>query len=104
MFLRTSEKIAPLGTRTAGWEWRDKLKSGDRIDVFNNQGHWYLGTVLDTRIEKETIKMLSVAFRYYTPKASNVDIHGQTYEGWNETYDTCLPAYSTRIQKYLHIN
>ena len=48
--------------------------------------------------------MLFVGLRYYSPDAKNIDQHGKAYEGWTETYDTWIPAYSTRIQKFvIHI-
>ncbi len=99
-----SLRIAPAGLRTHGWGWRDRVKADDRIDIFDTQGNWFLGTVLDvvTRPESEgKVKDFFVGYRIYTSDGTKKDRHGRLHEGWSETYDEPIPAYSLRVQPYL---
>lgn len=97
--MRNSQKIAPYGTRTKGWEWRDQLKPEDRVDIFDTQGHWFLGTVLETKVEDGVTKKLYIGFRIYTPDGTKKDAQGRSHEGWSEQYDMWISSYSIRIQR-----
>lgn len=85
--------------RTGDWEWRNHLDVGDRVDVFDTQGKWYLSTVLEVK-EKEGVRTVKIGYRVYLPDGTKIDEDQRPYEGWSFKYDDWLPAYSIRIQKY----
>jgi hypothetical protein len=97
---RNGPRICPLGSRTKGWEWRNKLKAGSIIDVLDIQSKWFLGTVLETKVE-DGVKKVKVCFRVYLPNGSKSDDDGKTFEGWSANYDTWFPAHSIKIQPYV---
>ena len=100
LFNKNGVRIAPLGMRTQGLEWKEKLAADDRVDVFDTQGKWFLGTVLDTSIDNDGLKMLYIGFRIYISNGTKVDSNGRRHEGWSAQYDTLIPTYSIRIQPY----
>ena len=95
-FNNNSNEIAPLGTMTGDWSWRDKLAVNDFVDIVDTQGKWHLGTVL--KVIEGDIKKLTIGLRFYCEGGGRVDEKGQ-FEGWNSAYDTTLSAYSIKIQK-----
>ena len=95
-FNNNSNEIAPLGTMTGDWSWRDKLTVNDLVDTVDTQGKWRLGTVL--KVINDEIRKLTVGFKSYCEEEGKVDEKGQ-FEDWNSTYDTTLSAYSIKIQK-----
>jgi len=97
---REGTKICPLGSRTKGWEWRSALKPGDIIDVLDTQAKWFLGTVLEAKVENG-IKKILACFRVYLPNGSKSDKEGKAYEGWSDSYDAWFPAHSIKIQPYV---
>ncbi len=99
-FNRNGPRIAPVGTRTEGWDWKDKIVPEDRVDIFDTQGKWFLGTVLETSIDINGVKLLYIGFRVYLPTGTKLDNHGRRHEGWSPQYDTWIPAYSIRIQRF----
>lgn len=99
MFLKTSSSIAPLGYRTTGWEWREKMKADDRVDIFDTLGNWFLGTILKTQEKADSIKYAYVAFRIFFPGGSKRDKSGLLHEGWSEDYDVWMPINSIKLQK-----
>ena len=102
-FDRKSGKIAPAGFRSGDWSWREKIAAGDRLDVFDTQGTWFLSTVLDTRevdIKGKKFKECYIGYRIYMETGTKPDSKGRMYEGWSEQYDSWLSAHSLRIQKY----
>ena len=97
---KTSPKLAPYQLRTAGWEWRDALKADDRVDIFDTQGHWFFGTVLNKRaLGREGAQEVYVGYRIYTADGTKSDVRGRKHEGWSESYDEWIPAYSIRLQR-----
>lgn len=97
---RASSIIAPLGFRTKGWEWRNAIKEGDRIDIFDTLGVWFLGTAMNVRtIYGKNEKEIYVGYRIYTEDGTKKDNLGRNHEGWSENYDEWIPAYSLRLQK-----
>ena len=102
IFNKTSVKIAPYNTRTVGWEWRNKIKENERIDIFDTQGNWFLGTVLSKREIKKgdnTYIDFHVGYRIYSEDGTKIDNKGGKFEGWSEQYDEWIPAYSIRLQQ-----
>lgn len=97
---RNTNKIAPAGTFTKDWLWRDDLKVGSVVDIFDTQGKWFLGTVLDVRQSLKIPKMneVYVGYRVYTEKGSKADSNRKRYEGWSENYDEWISSYSIRLQ------
>eukprot|EP00826_Nyctotherus_ovalis_P045331 TRINITY_DN5006_c0_g1_i2.p3 TRINITY_DN5006_c0_g1~~TRINITY_DN5006_c0_g1_i2.p3 ORF type:complete len:101 (-),score=17.30 TRINITY_DN5006_c0_g1_i2:91-393(-) len=95
-----SSEIAPLGTRTGDWTWRERLGVDDVVDVFDTQGKWYLGTILEVTPTETKANKLKVGFRVYLAEGTKSDSKGK-YEGWSSTYDAYLSAYSIRIQRLL---
>ena len=100
IFFRNGNKIAPFGSRTNGWDWRDKLAPEDHIDIFDSQGKWYLGTVLEKSNDSKAGKMLYVGFRVYIPDGTKIDALGRKHEGWSAQYDSWISPNSIRIQRY----
>lgn len=98
-YARGGPRICPLGSRTAGWEWRSQLKPGDTIDVLDTQTKWFLGTVLDTKVE-DGVKQVKACFRVYVPDGSKFDDDERAYEGWSSSYDAWFFAHSIKIQPY----
>ena len=97
-----SSRIAPYNFRTAGWEWRDQIKENERMDILDNQGKWFLGTVLQKRefiMKEQKFQECYVCYRIYTEDGSKTDNKGRRHEGWSEQYDCWIPAYSIKIQK-----
>ena len=100
MYSKSSGKIAPYEQKTKGWEWREKIKKDDRIDIFDTIGIWYLGTVLNVReTPDKKRKDILVGYRIYTEDGTKIDNNGRKHEGWSENYDEYIPAYSLRLQK-----
>jgi hypothetical protein len=97
-YLRNESKIAPLGSRTGDWEWRNHLAVDMRVDVFDTQGKWYLSTVLEAK-EKKKVKMVKIGFRIYMPDGTKVGDDKRPYEGWSSKYDTWIPINSIKIQR-----
>ena len=85
---------------TAGWEWRDAIKPDDRVDIFDTQGHWFLGTVIKVR-ETSREKEVLVGYRVYMATGTKKDQSGRRHEGWSEQYDEWIPANSIRLQRQL---
>eukprot|EP00826_Nyctotherus_ovalis_P052219 TRINITY_DN6596_c0_g1_i3.p2 TRINITY_DN6596_c0_g1~~TRINITY_DN6596_c0_g1_i3.p2 ORF type:complete len:190 (+),score=36.34 TRINITY_DN6596_c0_g1_i3:324-893(+) len=98
-YARSGPRICPLGSRTKAWDWRNQLKSGDVVDVLDTQTKWFLGTILDTKVE-DGIKQVKACFRVYVPDGSKFDDDGQAYEGWSSSYDAWFFAHSIKIQPY----
>ncbi len=96
-------RMAPSGTYTAGWEWREGLKPDDRLDIFDTQGHWFLGTVMKIREDGwEAGKDALVGYRVYMPEGTKKDGSGRRHEGWSEQYDEWIPVNSIRLQRFVH--
>ncbi len=75
------------------------------MDILDTQGDWFLGTVLKLREAGKppnTVKECYVCFRVYMEDGTKLDNRGRKHEGWSEQYDTWLPAYSVRLQRYLY--
>jgi hypothetical protein len=98
-FEMSGPRIAPLSSRTDDWEWRNKIKEGDNIDVCDTQIKWYLSTVLKTNVDNKGMFLLFIGFRVYLPNGTKKDSEGKSFEGWSYQYDTWIPAHSIRIQK-----
>lgn len=99
-YIRNSPKIAPARFRTKGWEWRDALKKDDRVDIFDTIGNWFLGTVVNVRaLSGKNIKEIFVGYRIYSEDGTKLDNMGKKHEGWSESYDEWIPAYSLRLQQ-----
>lgn len=98
-YARHESRICHYGSRTKGWEWRKELKAGDAIDVLDTQTKWFLGTVLETKVENG-VKLVKACFRVYLPNGSKTDENGRAYEGWSSSYDAWIPAHSIKIQPY----
>ncbi len=101
-FDRKGNKLAPYGFRSGDWSWRDKISAGERLDIFDTQGVWFLGTVLDvkeTEVKGKKVKEYYVGYRIYLSEGTKMDSKGRAYEGWSEQYDAWIPAYSLRLQK-----
>lgn len=93
-----------MGSRTEGWEWRDRIKENDRIDIFDTMGHWFLGTVLKTHKIKDAagieVPEVYVGYRIYSEDGTKLDNQNRRHEGWSERYDEWIPAYSIRLQRF----
>lgn len=46
---RESLNIAPLGTYTNDWSWRQELKEWDEVSAADDYGNWYRSTLFDIR-------------------------------------------------------
>jgi len=98
-FSKSSLRIAPRGFRTADWGWRAALKSEDLVDIFDTQGHWFLGTVMKIQTNKDGFKEAVVAYRVYFPEGTKKDKNNKSHEGWSEQYDEPILLNSIRLQK-----
>ena len=64
---RDSVEIAPPGTYTDDWNWRDQLKRGSLLDCCDDQGTWRRSCVLDryetelTDVEGDRVTVLLIA-------------------------------------------
>ena len=47
--LSADATIAPLGTRSTDYEWREALLPGTRVDCLNTQLGWFPSTIIDFR-------------------------------------------------------
>ena len=67
-------RIAPLGTFTDDYDWRETLSEMDTIDCMDNERDWYKATVLQTRNtindKGVEVKEIFVGFRYYDKDGS----------------------------------
>lgn len=97
-FYRNGQGVSPLGSRTGNWEWRENLKVKDRVDALDTQHKWYLGTVLDSRVNPDETKELFIGYRFYTPEGSKFDVNRERFEGWSSQYDAWINQYSVCIQ------
>jgi hypothetical protein len=99
-----STEIAPLESKTAGDdEWRSGLAVGDKIDCYDTTSLWYASTVigLDTReLQGKKLPHVNIAFRVSHPQGDKKDKGGDTFFGWDESFDEWLPLYNVGIQKY----
>jgi len=43
---------------------------------------------------------LYVGYRIYTEEGTKTDLKGKKFEGWSESFDEYISAYSLRIQRY----
>ncbi len=71
----------------------------DHVDIFDTRGFWYLGTVLDRRVDSPEAVSLYVGFRVYLESGRKVDLKGRKYEGWTEQNDEWISVHSLRLQK-----
>jgi len=100
-----SNKIAPLGTHTADNTWRDELKVGDTLDIYDTNGKWFLGTILKLKPNKNSsTKNCFIAYRVYTNTGSREDKDKKKYEGWSDKFDEWIDAHSIRLQRPLTLS
>lgn len=97
-FCKNGPRISPLGARTSSWQWREKLAAKDRVDALDTQHKWYLGTVLDVRVNSDGAEEAFVGYRYYTHDGSKIDSNGERFEGWSGQHDAWMNRYSLCIQ------
>ena len=99
--------IAQLHTHTsAESDWREKLKSGDEIDVMDKYKCWSTGTVVwvDPRFLKNEddismgMPMMKVGFRQYQEDGDKKDEVGAFF-GYSSALDEIIGMWSARIQK-----
>jgi len=60
--LINSNVIAPLKTFCLDFEWRENLKAGDEVDIYDDDEEWYLVTVLANESKGQ---MILIGFRLY---------------------------------------
>ena len=80
-------------------DWRDELKTGDKIDAYDKFNAWNTATVIwkDVRPKDECqIQMVKVGFREYDPTGDKEDKMGK-YWGYSENLDEFLPLHGCRI-------
>ena len=61
--------IAPIGTRSKDFEWRESLQKGDLIDCYDTASVWYRSTILarkELNLGEGKMIQVHVAFRIYT--------------------------------------
>lgn len=101
MIERVSIDYFPLNTYCEDFEWREKLKPGDKVDVSDTTNVWYQSTVIDVRTINEDgkeIKEVYIGYRTYHPQGEKTDVDGKKYTGWSPKFDEWLCAFSPRIQ------
>jgi hypothetical protein len=101
----SSKEVIPQGTRVTDEDiaWRFSLSKDDVIDCIDQLGCWYESTVLEvieTEYSSGTIKEMKIGFRVYSENGTKSDMSEPylKYEGWSNTYDVVINAFSNRIQ------
>ncbi len=106
---KTSDEIAPMGTKSEDYEWKTALKIGDNVDVVDPLGTWYNSTVLaltedveaaTTSTPEKKYPVILVGYRVYCADGKKVDEEGRKFAGWSSKYDERIALYSPRIAKY----
>ena len=68
----SSNFILPLDSLSLDFTWRENLKPGDKIDIFE-LNNWFLGTVLSV-CDYCSVKSVKIGFRLYSKKGNNEDL------------------------------
>ena len=93
--------IAPYKSMTTDIDWREKLKEGDLIEVFDISNHRTTATVVETRFfiedELKEIPQVLVGYRTYSDEGKNIDSKGYWYKGLSAAHDEWISAHSPRI-------
>lgn len=106
---KTSDEIAPEGSKSEDYTWRAELKIGDNIDVIDPLGTWYNSTILDIFEEVEAATSSSpekkypvvfVGYRVYCEDGKKTDEDGRHFAGWSSKYDERIALHSPRIAKF----
>lgn len=88
--------FAPVGTRTADFDWRLALDVGSCVDAFNRV--WYSSTVTEVGFENGA-KRVRISFRRFSDQGEKVDSLGYRYDGLGPNEDDWIDVLSYRIQK-----
>ena len=78
-----------------------KKKIGDIVDGLDSSNVWYNCTILDKKVEKQTIGEeiieIFICYRTYNEKGDKIDSEGRRYSGWSQKYDEWINVTSPRI-------
>jgi hypothetical protein len=91
---RDSPELSVAGSRVADWSWRETMKPDDNLDILDQQGIWFLGTIL----RKESPTKIKIGYRIYYPEGTKSDEKGR-FEGWTSKYDETFSIYSILLQR-----
>jgi hypothetical protein len=91
-------ELAPLGSRSADYEWREALKPGDTVDYFHYQSMWVLAHVesasYDENVFGDTSK--TIIIRIESEKAKTDPV--------NDTVATANMAFADDVSSYMKSN
>jgi len=91
---KESPELSPSCSRVVDWSWRESMKPEERLDILDQEGIWFLGTIL----RKETATRIKIGYRIYYPQGTKSD-EGGAYEGWSSKYDEVFSIYSILLQR-----
>ena len=97
--LVNSNVILPLKTLSFDFEWRENLKRGDEVDIYDS-GEWFLATVLTTESKGHN---LIIGFRLYDETGDFEDTKyfiNKKYFQWNiKSEEIKYSRYDSRIRR-----
>jgi len=99
--LINSNVIAPLKTFCLDFEWRENLKAGDEVDIYDDDEEWYLVTVLANESKGQ---MILIGFRLYDETGDLEDtkyLKNKKYFQWIRKLEEEIKysCYDTRLRK-----
>ncbi|EAS02785.2 ubiquitin carboxy-terminal hydrolase (macronuclear) [Tetrahymena thermophila SB210] len=105
IFTKSSYQIAPLGTKSLDFEWREQLKVGDEVDFVDSYNIWRNATILEIKeveVNNGTIvKSVLVGLRIYREDGNRLDEqNGKSYFGYDKQLDEWVSPHSGRLQRF----
>lgn len=97
----TSPFLAPKGTYSRVFEWRQKLQKGDLVDIEDHFGNWVNGTVLEVLEKGGGKKDVKVAMKVWHREGNRNDQNGRFY-GFDD-YEEVVDFTSTKLAPYCSI-